>query len=135
MEIQTITEKLAETNYKYQNVEKYLTTILLQLEIPTKNKGFFFIKEAVKIAYNNPLSRFNLHEKIYKVLADKYSTTSSKVERSIRHALAIATDQKKMNNFEKLFNIKNNFSILHPSVGEFISLLAESINFIDTIKL
>ena len=131
---QTLTHNKTEPLSNFQ-VERYLTTILLQLEIPSKNKGFFFTKEAAKIAYFNPMSRFNINDQIFKLLADQYGTTCSKIERSIRHALSIATTQKKMKSFEDVFHIKDNFSLLHPSVGEFISLLAESVNFVDINNL
>lgn len=116
-------------------IDRHLTSILLKLGIPTKIKGFFFAKEAAKIAFYNPMARFNINEQIFNVLGRKYSIAPSTIERSIRHLLTKTADGKKMNNFETLFNIKNNFSLLHPSVGEFISLLAESINFTFNVKL
>ncbi len=120
-------------NSKYSEIEvdRILTHILLNFEIPAKNQGFFFIKECVKIAYFNPLSRFNLNESILKIVAKKYNSTSSRIDRSIRHAISMMSAQNNLNSFKNIFCIKNNFSIIHPSVGEFISLLAESINFIN----
>ena len=93
--------------------------------------GFFYSKECAKLIYFNPVSRFQMNNMVFRVVASRYGTTSSKIERAIRHTLSVSSTQKCMHIFEKILNIPVNFNILHPSVCEFLCLLAESINFVN----
>ena len=114
------------------NIDRFLTTTLLNLGIPTRNMGFFFSKECAKIIYNNPMARFQMSDQVFKVVSEKYGTSVSKIERAIRHTISIATSQKTMHKLETILNTQSSFNIIHPSVCEFLCLLAESLNFIDT---
>jgi len=111
-------------------VERCLTTILLNLEIPTKTMGYFYSRECAKIIYNNPIARFQMNELVFKVISEKYNTTPSKIERSIRHLLSSPTIRKSIRKLNGILNVPVNFNIIHPSVCEFLCLLAECVNFV-----
>ena len=116
---------------KVQLVDRYLITTLLNLGIPAKNKGFVFSKECAKIIYFNPIARFNMNDYVFKQVANTYNTTISKIERSIRHTISIITSQKSMKKLQEILHVNECFSLLHPSVCDFLCLLAESISFYD----
>ena len=111
-------------------VEKALTTILLNLEIPTRTMGYFYSRECAKIICFNPVSRFQMNELVFKEVATKYKTSSSSIERSIRHLLSSKTTQNSLRKFNTIFNVTANFNMIHPSVCEFLCLLAECVNFV-----
>lgn len=111
-------------------IDRYLITTLFNLEVPAKNQGFIYSKECAKIIYNDPVSRFSMNESVFKPVATRFGTTVSKLERSIRHTITIVTAQKSMKKLQEILHISENFSILHPSVSEFLCVLAESINFV-----
>ena len=121
-----------ETDTTIQSsIDRYLVTTLLNLEIPAKNQGFVFAKECAKIIYFNPVARFNMNELVFKEVANRYNTSVAKVERSIRHTITIVTTQKSMKKLQSILNIAENFNIMHPSVCEFLCVLAESISFMN----
>lgn len=113
-------------------IDRFLTSLLLNLEIPTRNMGFFFSKECAKIIYKNPTARFCMNEQVFKIVAKMYGTSISKIERSIRHTISITSNLKTMHKLEKILNIQSSFNIMHPSVCEFLCLLAEALNFMGT---
>ena len=124
------TEKIDEKTKKEQiEVDKCLTTILLILNVPTRNMGYFFSKECAKYIYFNPVARFQMNEMVFGVIAKKYNISISKIERSIRHTLSIVSNQKSMIKLEQILNIPISFNILHPSVCEFLCLIAEAVSF------
>ena len=55
----------------------------------------------------------------------KYRTTSSKVERAIRHAIEVAWSRGRIDNLNALFGMKVYTSQDRPTNGEFIALLAD----------
>ena len=128
----TLSKDIISKSTEEMMIDRFLTTVLLNLGIPTKNMGFFYSKECTKIIYRDPISRFQMNDHVFRVVAEKYKTTSSKIERSIRHVISIASTQKSMTKLEKLLNTTSSFNILHPSVCEFLCLLAEALNFMDT---
>lgn len=118
-----------DNNIDERRIERYLSCMLLNLGIPAKNMGFFFIKESVKIAFEEPATRFSMKESIFDTLANKYETTVANIERSIRHALRIAERENTINCLSELLHTNESYEISHPSVCEFISLLAETVSF------
>ena len=120
-----------ELNKRLISIDKRLTTILLILEIPTRNMGYFYSKECAKIICINPVARFQMNELVFKVLAEKYNTTSARIERSIRHLLSTAASSRCFCKLEKILNIPVTFNMIHPNVCEFLCLLAECVNFVE----
>lgn len=81
---------------KEKDVEAKITTLLLELHISAKIKGFSALREAVKTTYYNPELLVNMSQHLYWELAAKYKTTPGAVERSIRYALEISWKKSKL---------------------------------------
>ena len=62
---------------------------------------------------------------LYPEVAKRYQTTSSRVERAIRHAIEVAWNRGKIENINNLFGIKVYSSNEKPTNGEFIALVAD----------
>jgi len=61
--------------------------------VPAHIKGYEYLRDAILMAYENPY--ITMTKDLYPRLAETYSSTSSKVERAIRHAIKIAWDKSK----------------------------------------
>lgn len=66
---------------------------LLAMGIPAGVKGFMYISDAIEI-FEERGTMVSLTKDLYPSIAEKRKTTSSSVERGIRHALDIARSPK-----------------------------------------
>ena len=64
---------------------------------------------------------------LYPTIARKYQTTSSRVERAIRHAIEVAWSRGRMETLESLFGYTINVGKGKPTNSEFIALIADKI--------
>ena len=67
----------------------------------------------------------SITKKLYPSIAEKFDTSSSKVERAIRHAIEVAWNRGKIENINSLFGVKVYGSNEKPTNGEFIALVAD----------
>lgn len=137
--VQRVTEVLTDgssTNTMYSQddlvpskkvtmLEEKISNIFITVGIPAHIKGYQFLREAIKLAVKSPDMINNITKKLYPSIADKFSTSSSKVERAIRHAIEVAWNRGKIENINSLFGIKVYNSSEKPTNGEFIALVAD----------
>ena len=64
---------------------------------------------------------------LYPTIARKYQTTSSRVERAIRHAIEVAWNRGKMETLDAMFGYTINTGKGKPTNSEFIALIADKI--------
>ena len=107
------------------HIEEKITNIFITVGIPAHNKGYQFLREAIKLAIANPEIINSITKKLYPTIALKYDTSASKVERAIRHAIEVAWNRGKIENINNLFGIKVYSSNEKPTNGEFIALVAD----------
>ena len=102
-----------------------LKIIFLSLGIPAHIKGYQFLREAIKLAIETPEIVSSITKKLYPSIATKFATSSSKVERAIRHAIEVAWNRGKIENINSIFGIKVYNQNEKPTNGEFIALVAD----------
>lgn len=112
----TVTEK---------TLDERISNIFISVGIPAHIKGYQFLREGIKLAVDNPPIINSITKSLYPTIATKFDTTSSKVERAIRHAIEVAWNRGKIENINSLFGIKVYSSSDKPTNGEFIALLAD----------
>lgn len=64
---------------------------------------------------------------LYPTIARKYQTTSSRVERAIRHAIEVAWNRGRMETLDAMFGYTINTGKGKPTNSEFIALIADKI--------
>jgi two-component system response regulator (stage 0 sporulation protein A) len=106
-------------------VEEKITNIFITVGIPAHIKGYQFLREAIKMAIEQPEIINSITKKLYPSIADKFETSASKVERAIRHAIEVAWNRGKIENINALFGIKVYSNNEKPTNGEFIALVAD----------
>lgn len=77
------------------------------------------------MAIDNPDIINSITKQLYPNIATKFETTSSKVERAIRHAIDVAWNRGKIENINNVFGIKVYSRNEKPTNGEFIALVAD----------
>ena len=64
---------------------------------------------------------------LYPTIAKKYKTTSSSVERAIRHAIEVAWNRGKIDVIEEMFGYTVSAGKGKPTNSEFIALIADKL--------
>lgn len=116
---------LTQDKRKLKNLEEKITNIFITVGIPAHIKGYQFLREAIKMAIENPEIINSITKKLYPSIAQKFETSSSKVERAIRHAIEVAWNRGKIENINTLFGVKVYSNNEKPTNGEFIALVAD----------
>ena len=116
----------AEKRYARQkSLEERITNVFMIVGIPAHIKGYQFLREAIKLAVDTPEIINSITKKLYPAIAERYDTSSSKVERAIRHAIEVAWNRGKIENINNLFGVMVYSSNDKPTNGEFIALVAD----------
>lgn len=108
-----------------KQLEEKITNIFITVGIPAHIKGYQFLREAIKMAIDNPEIINSITKKLYPSIAERFETTASKVERAIRHAIEVAWNRGKIENINALFGIRVYSNNEKPTNGEFIALVAD----------
>ncbi len=106
-------------------LEEKITNIFITVGIPAHIKGYQFLREAIKMAIDNPEIINSITKKLYPSIAERFDTSASKVERAIRHAIEVAWNRGKIENINTLFGIRVYSNNEKPTNGEFIALVAD----------
>lgn len=111
--------------YKNHNLEEKISNIFITVGIPAHIKGYQFLREAIKMAIEEPEIVNSITKKLYPSIAARFDTSASKVERAIRHAIEVAWNRGKIENINDVFGLKVYDSNEKPTNGEFIALVAD----------
>jgi len=110
---------------KNRALDERISNIFITVGIPAHIKGYQFLREAIKMAIQNPEIINSITKQLYPSIADRFETSASKVERAIRHAIEVAWNRGKIENINNVFGIKVYTSNDKPTNGEFIALVAD----------
>lgn len=108
-------------------IDEKISSVFISIGIPAHIKGYHFLREAVKMVVENPDSINRITKELYPGIARKFTTSSSKVERAIRHAIEVAWTRGKIENINELFGFKVYGKNDKPTNGEFIALIADKL--------
>lgn len=106
-------------------LDEKISNIFISIGIPAHIKGYHFLREAVKLAVEEPGIISSITKKLYPTIAEKFETSSSKVERGMRHAIEVAWNRGKIENINTLFGFKVYNPTDKPTNGELIALIAD----------
>lgn len=108
-----------------KEIEEKITNIFITVGIPAHIKGYQFLREAIKLAMENPDIINSITKKLYPSIAQRFETSASKVERAIRHAIEVAWSRGKIENINNVFGLTVYSNNEKPTNGEFIALVAD----------
>lgn len=108
-----------------QTVAIEVSNMLHELGIPSHLKGYQYIRDGIMLMYENDINSTLVTKDIYPEIADKYDTTSSRVERAIRHAIEISWVRGNLKLMEDLFGHSIDFDRSKPTNSEFLTTIAD----------
>lgn len=106
-------------------LENDVTKMIREIGIPAHIKGYQYIREGIMMSVKDPEILNYITKFLYPTIAKKYHTTTSSVERAIRHAIEVAWNRGKFEAMEELFGYNMNSSKAKPTNSEFIALIAD----------
>ena len=75
------------------DLEIMVTEIIHQIGVPAHIKGYHYLREAIILSIKDSEMINSVTKLLYPTVAKKNQTTSSRVERAIRHAIEVAWDR------------------------------------------
>lgn len=119
-----------ENNYGNQipsphQLESEVTYILREIGVPANIRGYHYLRHAITMAVNDLDVLNSITKELYPSIAKKFNTTSSRVERAIRHAIEVACNRGSVETMHKLFSYTINNNKGKPTNSEFIALIAD----------
>ncbi len=106
-------------------LDEKISKIFISVGIPPHIKGYYYLREGVKMAVENPEIINNITKQLYPKIGEKFNTTASKVERAIRHAIEVACNRGRIETINSLLGIRAYSANDKPTNGEFIALIAD----------
>lgn len=112
-------------NVRDVSLEEKISKIFINVGIPPHIKGYSFLREGVRLAVEEPEIINNITKKLYPMIGQKYSTSASKVERAIRHAIEVAWNRGRIESINNILGVRAYVGSEKPTNGEFIALVAD----------
>ena len=114
-------------DYATADLESQVTKIIHQIGVPAHIKGYQYLRTAILLTVNDGEIINSVTKILYPTVAKKYLTTTSRVERAIRHAIEVAWDRGDVDVLNSYFGytIQNNRG--KPTNSEFIAMIADNL--------
>ena len=109
------------------DIETQVTKIIHQIGVPAHIKGYQYLRTAILMTVKDSDVINSVTKILYPTVAKKYQTTTSRVERAIRHAIEVAWDRGDVDTLNSYFGytIQNNRG--KPTNSEFIAMIADNL--------
>lgn len=118
---------LTQASDSETDLEAIVTDVILHIGIPAHIKGYHYIREAIMLSVNDQNMINSVTKLLYPTIAKRFDTTSSRVERAIRHAIEIAWDRGDVDTLNSYFGYTINTGRGKPTNSEFIAMIADKL--------
>ncbi len=104
-----------------------ITEILHQIGVPAHIKGYQYVREAIRLTVENPEMLNSVTKILYPTVAKNFKSTSSRVERAIRHAIEVAWDRGDVEVLNSYFGYTIQSQRGKPTNSEFVAMISDKI--------
>ena len=116
------------------DLETQVTRIIHQIGVPAHIKGYQYLRTAILMTISDNEIINSVTKVLYPSVAKKYQTTTSRVERAIRHAIEVAWDRGDVDTLNSYFGYTIQNSRGKPTNSEFIAMIADNLRLKYKIK-
>ena len=109
------------------DIETQVTKIIHKIGVPAHIKGYQYLRTAILMAVHDGDIINSVTKILYPSVAKKYDTTTSRVERAIRHAIEVAWDRGDVETLNSYFGYTIQNSRGKPTNSEFIAMIADNL--------
>jgi len=110
---------------KAKSIDVEVTNIIREIGIPAHIKGYQYLRDAIMMIISEVELLGAVTKVLYPMIAEKYSTTPSRVERAIRHAIEVAWNRGNIDMINRLFGYTVKLEKGKPTNSEFIAMIAD----------
>lgn len=104
-----------------------VTEILHQIGVPAHIKGYHYLRDAIIMSVEDPEIINAVTKQLYPGVAKRYDTTSSRVERAIRHAIEVAWDRGDVDVLNSYFGYTIHNTRGKPTNSEFVAMISDKL--------
>ena len=109
------------------DMETQVTRIIHQIGVPAHIKGYQYLRTAIMMTISDNDVINSVTKILYPSVAKKYQTTTSRVERAIRHAIEVAWDRGDVDTLNSYYGYTIQNSRGKPTNSEFIAMIADNL--------
>ena len=109
------------------DMEAQITKIIHQIGVPAHIKGYQYLRTAILLTVNDGEIINSVTKILYPTVAKQYQTTTSRVERAIRHAIEVAWDRGDIDTLNSYFGYTIQTNRGKPTNSEFIAMIADNL--------
>ena len=120
-------KEITVSKRKPVTIEEKISEIFISIGIPPHIKGYGYLREGIKMTIEKPYIINSVTKELYPSIAKKFSTTASKVERAIRHAIEVAWNRGRIDAINAIFGARIYLGSEKPTNSEFIALVADKL--------
>lgn len=126
--VQSVFQKPVTPEQRAAMLKNMVTNIIHEVGVPAHIKGYQYLREAIIIAVGDMEVINAVTKVLYPAVAKRFSTTPSRVERAIRHAIEVAWDRGDLETLQKYFGYTVSNAKGKPTNSEFIAMIADRIS-------
>lgn len=115
------------TDFSAESLETKVTQIIHQIGVPAHIKGYQYLRRAIMMTVESPELINSITKELYPSVAKAFGTTSSRVERAIRHAIEVAWDRGDVDVINSYFGYTVQSARGKPTNSEFIALISDNL--------
>lgn len=120
-------ERNTELSQISPDIEAQVTKIIHQIGVPAHIKGYQYLRTAILLTVNDGEIINSVTKILYPTVAKQYKTTTSRVERAIRHAIEVAWDRGDIDTLNSYFGYTIQTNRGKPTNSEFIAMIADNL--------
>lgn len=109
------------------DMETEITRLILEMGVPAHIKGYQYLRSSILLAVEDSDVVNAVTKVLYPTVAKKYATTSTRVERAIRHAIEVAWERGDLDVLHSIFGYTVSNTRGKPTNSEFIALISDKI--------
>ena len=117
----------ARTGRHQHDLQLMVTEIIHQIGVPAHIKGYHYLRDSIILAIEQPDIINSVTKELYPAVAKKSSTTPSRVERAIRHAIEVAWDRGDVDILNSYFGYTIHNGRGKPTNSEFIAMISDKL--------
>ena len=121
------TESKIAVEDELQSLQRRVTAVIHEVGVPAHIKGYQYVREAIVIAVQDIEVINAVTKELYPEVARRFSTTPSRVERAVRHAIEVAWDRGDLETLQRYFGYTVSNTKGKPTNSEFIAMIADKI--------
>jgi two-component system response regulator (stage 0 sporulation protein A) len=127
MKIEVTADGTGATRDNTPDIEAQVTKIIHQIGVPAHIKGYQYLRTAILLTVRDSDIINSVTKILYPTVAKKYQTTTSRVERAIRHAIEVAWDRGDVDTLNSYFGYTIQDQRGKPTNSEFIAMIADNL--------